>query len=205
MKNTQIVMAGALAALLTTSEAAQAADHAEAPAASADAPADIADFYAWYSDASGSGRIVVALTYAGVGASQVNAVYDADVLYGVHVDLDQDSVPDTEMWVRFGQNGAGDWGMQVQGVPGASGDISGPVGEIIEDSSGLRFWAGKKDDPFFFDLQGFQDTLATGTLSFTGTDGLAGLNASAIVFEIDSAALVGDGHTISIWATTARK
>jgi hypothetical protein len=66
-------------------------------------------------------------------------------------------------------------------------------------------FAGLRDDPFFFDLQGFQDTLATATVAFTGADALAGLNASAIVFEMDSATLVGNGHNISAWATTGRK
>jgi hypothetical protein len=51
------------------------------------------------------------------------------------------------------------------------------------------------DDPFFFDLAGFNDGL-----NFTGDDTLAGANVSAIVLEVPSVPL--GGPNIGVWART---
>jgi len=197
---TTSLILGQLAAGLLSAGPAQAADHAEAPIASADPPADIADFYAW----NAGERFVFIVTFAGVGATTSAPVLDADVIYGIHVDRDGDQAADANIWVRFGQNGAGDWGVQVTDVPGASGPISGAVGSVIE-SDDVKLWAGHADDPFFFDLVGFQNTLATGTVSFTAADALAGLNVSAIVLEVDAAVIADGQPRVDLWTTTGRK
>ena len=54
-----------------------------------------------------------------------------------------------------------------------------------------QFRAGRFDDPFFFDFQGFQDTLSGTPPGFTGTDAFAGADVSAIVLEIDSVDFLG--------------
>ncbi|MCA9729372.1 MAG: DUF4331 family protein, partial [Candidatus Eisenbacteria bacterium] len=67
-------------------------------------------------------------------------------------------------------------------------------------------FAGWRDDPFFFDLAGYQMTLQTGDLSFDSTrDSFAGLNVTAIVVEMDLSAALGSGSKINLWATTGRK
>jgi hypothetical protein len=77
-------------------------------------------------------------------------------------------------------------------------------------------YAGLKDDPFFFDLDGFRDTLTTGDLAFCSVDpacpggmaprdSLAGTNATAVVIEVNTADLLMDGSTrFQTWATTGR-
>lgn len=180
---------------------ALAADHAEAPGAAADAVADLGDFYAWHTDA---GRFVVVFTFSPVGATTSAPVVDADVLYGIHIDRDADQIPDADLWVRFGEDADGNWGVQLEGAPGSSGAISGAVGTTIEQD-GIKVWAGTSDDPFFFDLAGFQDTLATASIAFTGTDGLAGLNTTTVVVELDSSAVADGATRLDLWATTGRK
>ena len=60
-------------------------------------------------------------------------------------------------------------------------------------------------DPFFFDLQGFTDTLGTGTLSFDDMrDGFAGQNVTAVVIEVPVAAAIDGNSSLSLWATSAR-
>lgn len=180
---------------------AQAADHAEAPGASADPAADIADFYAWVSN----DRFVAAITFAGLGAAGQPATYDADVLYVVHVDNDGDNVSDLDILVRFGQNGAGEWGVQAEGLPGLMDPLSGAVATTLEDGD-HRLFAGLRDDPFFFDLAGFQDTLMTGNVSFDSTrDSFAGTNVTAIVLEGPVTGFLAGGTGLNVWATTARK
>jgi hypothetical protein len=107
--------------------------------------------------------------------------------------------------VRFGQDkDSGEWGVQVTGLPGGDSVASGPVETVFEAGGGLQVYAGLRDDPFFFDLQGYLDTLSTGTLSFTATDFFTGLNVTAIVLEIKASTVAEDSEEIQVWATTGR-
>lgn len=184
-----------------------AADHLDPPArtdpavdSTPDKPADIADVYAWHTDTS----LVIALTFAGPQATTLPATYDRDVLYSVNIS-NTGNFTDTEIpiRVRFGSAGANQFGVQVTGLPGVSGPISGPVEtDLIRD--GVRVRAGLFDDPFFFDLQGFRETRSTGTLSFqSNRDFFAGQNLTAVVIEIPRSR-VEAGSRLDIWASTAR-
>ena len=178
-----------------------AADHAEAPGTQADPAADINDFYAWHTS---NGTIVAVISFAPLLSPGTAALYDEDVLYTIHIDTNDDYTPDIEIYARFGQATDGSWGIQVENLPGASGTVSGPVETVLTDGD-IKVWAGLREDPFFFDGVGFGNTLATGTVAFTGADAFAGYNVSAIVVEFDTAATTGSAHTIQAWASTARK
>jgi hypothetical protein len=65
--------------------------------------------------------------------------------------------------------------------------IDGPAG------SDIQLFAGQSDDPFFFDLVGFNRFLA-GAGGVTGDDTFLGLNVSAIVVQLP-VDLVSDGET----------
>lgn len=196
-----------LLALLALPLLATAADHAEAPGTRADPAADIADLYVWQE----GDKLVAALTFAGgpvegVPTADQSGTYDEDVVYVFHIDNDGDNVSDIRVQTRFGRDGAGDWGVQVRNLPGISGAVSGPVETTIDAGNGLRIFAGLRDDPFFFDLEGFQATLASGDLAFdSARDSFAGLNVSAIVVEMDLDEATDGTGSANIWATTARK
>lgn len=180
--------------------AAQAADHLDPnDRVSPGDAADIGDLYAWHD----GGDITAILTFAGPVAAGVTAAYSRDTLYAIHIDGDDSDVePDQTIYVRFGQDSAGTWGVQAQNVPGTSDDLSGAVGSTLSEGSS-RVYAGMHDDPFFFDSQGLTDTLATGTLSFVGTrDFFADQNINAIVVEFPESAL-GLTGPYNIWATSA--
>jgi hypothetical protein len=194
------LLAGAFVAI-----PALAADHNEAPGTKADHIADIDDVYAWHTTDS---KIVVIVTFGGVGGDPVGppADYDADVLYQIHLDNDGDNLSDFDINARFGQNGAGDWGVQFENIPGGSGTVSGGVGTVIDAGNGLSAEAGVFDDPFFFDLEGLLDTLATGDVSFMSTrDSFAGKNTNAIIVEMDALAALGKATEVHVWATSGRK
>lgn len=193
-------MGAAAVALAITSTVVIASDHDEADTTSLDNPAaDIGDMYAFHDDQ----RLTLILTFDGYKLRSDAPNYDADVLYGLHVDTNGDNVADHDIWARFGQNGAGEWGVQVEGIPGATAAVVGPVDSMLDDDSGAQVFAGLRDDPFFFDLEGFKDTLMTGTVSFDpARDFVAIKNTLALVVEFDHAAL---GSTdIAVWATTGR-
>lgn len=218
----------ALAALAINLQAptVDAADHADGMIG-ADPAADIADFYAWENEA---GNIVAIVTFAALLNPGDEPVYDEGVLYTVHIDNTavaadagdfnnntNDNESDIQIHVRFGQNGLGDWGVQVLNLPGGEAEMIGAVGTDIGRVGG-RVHAGMFDDPFFFDLTGFLDTSANlvddtemADLAFAGltgepVDGFAGTNTMAIIMEFSAAdALDGNADSfLQMWASTGR-
>lgn len=191
------------AALLLTQDGVRAADHVEAPGSMADPAADISDFYAWHTD---GGKLVVALDFAGLAEAGAPPTFDFDVLYGIHIDNNDDNESDIDIWCRFGTNMAMDeMGVQCLNVPGADGPVEGPVETNLDGGNGVMVYAGSREDPFFFDLEGFQMTLAMGEILFDNTrDFFAGLNVTSIVIEMDAAAAAAGATEIQLWATTGR-
>ncbi len=195
---------GASLALMTGD--ATAADHVDAPGTmmSENRTADILDFYAWHTD---SDRIVAIITYAALIEAGSPPEYSGDVVYGIHIDNDDEDVDsNNDIWIRFGQNGIGDWGIKVEGLPGVAEPVIGPVNTAIEAGPGVhQVWAGMAEDPFFFDLDGFVATLMTGDLSFDGeNDSFAGFNVMAIVVEISIDGVAGGGNEVNLWASTRK-
>lgn len=186
--------------LLMAVGGAFAADHIDAPAASVDVPADISDFFVWH---DGS-HLTAVLCFAPFGVAGDGAMYDPDVLYGIHIDTNGDNEADHEIWARFGTDSLGNWGVQVEGMPGTGAPVAGPVESVIQAPGG-RIYAGLRDDPFFFDFDGLTETLSTATLSFDATDdAFEGTNVTSIVVEMDQGAAANGADNIQMWATTAR-
>lgn len=201
------------AALLALSMAVHAADHAEAPLATADPAADIADVFLFRD----GGKLVAAVTFSGAPAPRArvdgaSGRYDRDVLYSFHIDRDRDAAADHSIHARFGQNSAGEWGIEIENLPGAGFRyVFGPVEQVLATPGGLRFFAGLRDDPFFFDAQGFNATLASfgnppnGQVLIQNTrDSFANRNVTVIVFEMDLDAATAGSRDINFWGTTAR-
>lgn len=218
MKRFKLPYLAAGAALLSVPVAFQitemeilAADHLDPPARTnpsaddtPDAPADIADVYAFHND----NAVTLILTFAGPQAVDLPAVYDPDVLYRINL---SNAMPrtttDIPIEIQFGQDMSANgspFGVRVRGLPGVTGDLIGPV-ETDLSMDGVTVRAGLFDDPFFFDLQGFSETLDTGTLSFDNTrDFFAGQNLTAVVIEIPRDRIENGGNLIDVWAETAR-
>lgn len=188
----------------TAPAAAFAADHAEAPGTKADHAADVADVFAWHDAASR--RLVVAVTFDGLRppAPGQKGTFDDGALYTLHIDRNGDQQPDADIDVRFGRAANGTRLVVVEGLPGAAPVIVGPVEQVLRRGD-ARVFAGLRDDPFFFDLEGFRQTLMTGTLSFNpNRDSFAGTNLTAIVLDMDLDAALGGGTSLDLWATTGR-
>ena len=119
----------------------------------------------------------------------------------MHFDTSADGISDLDISARFAQNSDGEWGLQVSGASDVL--LEGPV-ETVLSNSDLSAWAGLADDPFFFDQTGFNQTVATGTISFDPTrDDVAGLNVTAVVLQIPIATIVSEGGTFQTWSTTS--
>lgn len=182
---------------------ADAADHSDPPSISGD-PADIADTYAWHDGEN----LVVILTMLGgqLPALNQSGAYDADVLYTVHIDNDGDATTsEIDVHIRFGQDSGGNWGMQVENLPGTAEALSGAVETELSAAGDARAFAGLREDPFFFDLTGFMETFDMGTLRFDSTrDFFAGRNATVITLEMPLADALDGGDALSIWTEAGR-
>ncbi|MBD3762492.1 hypothetical protein [Rhizorhabdus sp.] len=186
---------------------ARAADHLDPPArtdpavdATPDKAADIADVYTWHTPTD----LIIAVTFAGPQATNLPAAYDRDMLYTINISNDDVTfTPEFQIRYRFGQNGPAS-GVQFSGVPGTTGTIEGPVETDLRQGQ-VVVRAGLFDDPFFFDLEGFRATRATGALSFRGDRNFfAGQNLTAAVVQIPRSAIAGPSGKVRIWATSAR-
>jgi hypothetical protein len=202
---TKLIYAGVLAGAViasTVATVAIASDHDEADTtAYADVPADIGDTYAFHE----GDRLTLIMTFDGYKLAQDAPNYDPDVLYSFHIDSNGDNEPEHHIMARLGQNAAGDWGVKVEGIPGVAEPIIGAVDEVlVDEDSGAQAYVGLRDDPFFFDLEGFRDTLMTGTVAFNNTrDFVAFKNTLIFAVEFDHAAATGTAP-FGIWSTTGR-
>jgi hypothetical protein len=198
--------AAALAAvLLVPGQFALTADHFDPPSRTdplvtsrPDVAADIADVFAFH-DATNA--------YFAVTIHDRNGQYDRDVLYGLNISTSAPATSaDIQIRFRFGPatNGTG-FGVSVENLPGA-GTISGPVETVLSRDVGngtVQVYAGLRDDPFFFDLQGFRETRAMSTLRFNNRRNFfAGANVIAVVIQIPRSRL-GAGP-LDVNATSAR-
>ena len=204
--NPRAAAALAAGAVLLLGTAVFAADHRETPTTTADAVADIADVYTWYEN----GRFVIVMTVDGIRMPTAGqtARFDDDVRYELHIGRDDFATTRTaavNIVVRVKQESNGQWTVTAQNVPGANGTIRGEAESVISKGSANVF-VGLRDDPFFFDLEGFRNTLMTGTLMFNPLrDTFAGMNATAIVVEMDLNAVKNGSDRLYVWGTTARK
>lgn len=149
---------GALA--LLAAPPAQGADHLDSPATQSDPSADIADLYAWTSsDGNSLNLVATVMPIAGAGATFGDATQ-----YVFHVDahpgFGMDAAMSTDIVCQFYT--ASDvecWAMQDDSVAAyVEGNPSDTAG--IGDGA-LRVFAGLRNDPFFFNLDGFSATAET--------------------------------------------
>jgi hypothetical protein len=222
-----------IVAATLVSFAVLSADHAESPGTDADPAADLADVFLFPSPESAS-KLVGAVTFGGRSAprSRIDTAFycDAAVLYTFNIDRADaagafDNVPDIKVYARLAKNGAGQCGVLLENVPGAGGPFAGPVEQVFAAGSGIKAFAGLRNDPFFFDAEGLTALLATfaapgqnGNLASAfrlapagqaRRDSFAGRNVSAIVFEMDLDTVIpkaanGTRPQVRIWATTGR-
>ena len=184
-----------------------AADHFDPPSrtdpgvdSTPDAAADIADVYLWHTDTD----VMIAVTFAGPASPTKPAIYDRDILYTINIsNAGFPSDAEIRVQFRFGQDANGNWGIQLFGLPDGPAALVGPVEQTLT-RSGMLIRAGLYDDPFFFDLQGFKDTKATGNLSIRNDRNFfAGMNDTGIVLQFPMA-LVKGTSPLNVWVTTAR-
>lgn len=223
-KTRVLVSAGVAVATLAAgaglwSRQSHAADHLDPPSRTdpmsggTDRNADIADLFAWHQGTGASATFVAVLTFSGPNAPMAmqRMACDRNVLYNILIDNTGDAMPNITISARMGQDDVGNCFVQWTGIPGTTGPVVSPA-ESTRTFGGARVYAGLRDDPFFFDLQGFRDTLSMAATAPTGMglrfandrDFFAGKNSSALVVEVPLVGVTGSGTNLKVWATTSR-
>lgn len=202
-----VVLTFGAAPLLTS-----AADHLDAPALKneTDHPLDITDIYAF--DARNSAKTVLVMDVnplAGVVSGtrfSTKGAYQFNLSRGASPDADLNDAKDRVYKVRFGP--VNDHGRQPLWVYRDGKLIgTGKTGRSNDLGGGARIWAGLRDDPFFFDLAGYNQlrdstyTDASGLTDTPGDDFFIGTNISSIVLEVPNSWI---GAKANYWATTRR-
>lgn len=183
---------------------AGAADHLDGPLVSSDGRLDINDIYVFHPGEAGNqdlSRTVFVMT-VNPGAGVISGEeFASQATYEFKLDYDGDAEEDARILTRFtGVRHDGTQKYTVRfiqdgNIPPRGKIASGKTGEISAGNNGAMAYAGTLDDPFFFDLDGFN----AGAM-FTGVDFFAGLNVSAIVIEIPTHWITSDN--VGVWAET---
>jgi Domain of unknown function (DUF4331) len=198
-----------------------AADHLDPPGrtdpdpakagAAADREADIADVFTWHRGTGASQTVVLALTFSGPNepAAVTKLKCDKDVLYTIHVSSNDNGVADSKINARFAKDSKENCFVRFDfdGITGYSPMVlrTEAVNDITAGNIG-KYYAGLRDDAFFFDLQGFRETFMDGKVKMiSDRDFFKGKNTPAIAIELPAAALSKGKSALRVWATTARK
>ena len=194
-----------------------AADHIDSPGVS-NTGNDITDVYAFQGADTNNLVFVVnsqgLLTPGTTGA----ATFKENVLTEINIDNNGDNVEDLVIQAIKRGSKMYFFGPVAPGATGTSSTIktSSAAGSveisqygnaaITSTSGGMKFFAGPRDDPFFFDLNQFKAVLGGTATGFNnpGTDTFAGTNVLSTVIEVPKS-MLGSSSSINVWAETKQK
>lgn len=218
MKRKKLLMA-AFAALVITGGIIYAADHIDTPAVT-NQTTDITDVYVFR--AQDPNNLVFVANSQGLASPANSAAlkFDENTLLEFNIDKNGDNIEDLviQCIYKVAGNKMLVYGPAVPSETGTRSKLNGsitaevavtPYGNtaiIGTGSSGIKAFAGPRDDPFFFDLNRYKAILAGTQTGFAnpGTDTFAGTNVLSIVVEVPKAILAATGN-INVWLETKKK
>ena len=181
----------------------RAADHLDAPVLRVQGQGgrDINDVYAFQSPTNPANTVLVMTVNPFAGQTNPFGIvsdrtFDPAVEYQFLIDNNGDATPDVTYATTFTAPTVGlaqGLTMTRNGAPLAAGSTFTNLPAL----AGGTVHAALFEDPFFFDLVGFNNGFA-----FTGADTFAGADISAIVLEVPSTQLNGANSNIGVWART---
>ena len=219
MKRNKILLSLIAAATLITGGIIVAADHVDTPAVTGQ-PTDITDLYVFR--AQDVNNLVFVANTQGLLApgSTAAAKFDANTVIEFNIDNNADNIEDLVIQCKYD---AASNSMQVYGpiLPSEKGARSKLEGSVTASAvvtaygaaptigtggTGIKVFAGPRDDPFFFDLNRYKGILAGTFPGFAnpGTDAFAGTNVLSIVVEVPKTMLGGSG-SINVWLEAKKK
>jgi hypothetical protein len=194
-----------------------AADHMDAPAVKGQTD-DITDLYVF--EGKNTDNLVFDGNSQGLLApgSTAAASFDPNVLIQFKIDNNGDNIEDLVIQAIYKDGLINFFGLSKPSLTGTRTKIEEghylgsvpvtPYGHepiVTTGAYGIKFFAGPRDDPFFFDLDQFHKILAGTATSFNnpGTDTFAGTNVLSIVVEVPKTLLHAENGKINVWLTTS--
>ena len=195
-----------------------AADHIDSPGVS-NTGNDITDVYAF--QGTDTNNLVFAVNSQGLltPGTTGDAEFKENVLTEINIDTNNDNVEDLVIQAIRRGSKMYFFGPVAPDNTGTNSTIktTNPAGSVeisqyrtpavvSTSSDGMKFFAGPRDDPFFFDLGQFQAILSGAASGFNnpGTDTFAGTNVLSIVVEVPKS-MLGSSTSINLWAETKQK
>lgn len=206
--------------------ATRAADHSEAPMADEDRPNDIGDLYAFL-DPSDNTKMILAFTVVGfiVPSEQVNqGFFDSNSRYRIGLNEDADPDPDRFIDITFSPR-TGTTVPQTATIilpdgttftapttPGTQAAAAPSPTVTPNEATGVSFFAGVVDDPFFFDIPGFNRFTASvlagspdPTQLERGRDSFAGYDTLGVALSVPTSLLHANNNKIGFNLVTQRQ
>lgn len=219
MKKNKIVLSIVAIAALIAGGIIYAADHIDAPAVKNQA-SDITDLYVFQGQNT-SNMVFVANTQGLLSpANTAAAKFDANTILEFNIDNNADNVEDLVIQCKYdaASNSMLVYGpvkpsetgkrSKLEGSATASATVTayGASAVIGTGATGIKVFAGPRDDPFFFDLDQYTKIIGGMATSFNnpGTDTFAGTNVLSVVVEVPKALLNSTG-SINVWLETKKK
>jgi Domain of unknown function (DUF4331) len=194
-----------------------ASDHIDAPAVK-NQTTDITDLYV-FNGADTNNLVFVANTQGLLApASTAAAAFDPNTLIQINIDNNGDNVEDEVIQAIYSGTTMNFYGPVKPSMTGIRSKIEGAVTASVavtaygaapvtaSSASGIKVFAGSRDDPFFFDLNQYHAILAGKASGFNnpGMDAFAGTNVMSVVVEVPKKLLNSTGK-INVWLTTKKK
>ena len=203
MKKTTLFILGGL---LTAGVVLIAADHLDAPGV-AGSTADITDFYA-FEGANSDNTVFVVNVQSSLAPAGNAATFDENVLVEVNIDNTGDLVEDLVIQA-IPRNGKmyffGPYAPAATGLNSTINENAKYLGQVdistgatanTSTDNGISYFAGLREDPFFFDFSQFNKVIkgpaeAPNGFNVPGTDDFDGTNVLSIVVEVPNSFLGG--------------
>jgi len=216
MKKTKMILGLSLVAV--SGLILVAADHIDAPLTASGSAVDITDVYAF--QGQNTNNLVFAVNTQGLlspGATAA-AKFDENVMIEINIDNNGDNIEDLviqaikrdDKMYFFGPVAPGTTGttstIKTAAASGSVAITSYGVTALTAEKNGMKFFAGPRDDPFFFDLGQFKAILAGTATGFKspGVDTFAGTNVMSLIVEVPKA-MLGTSSKLNVWAETKKK
>ena len=220
MKRNKLLIAALAFSAVITGSIIYAADHIDAPAVTNQA-SDITDMYVFRAQ-DPNNLVFVANTQGLLSPSATGAAkFDENTIIQFNIDTNNDNVEDLVIQCKYdvASNSMLVYGPIAPSQTGLRSKLEGSITAqtvvtpyaavtplIGTGSTGIKVFAGPRDDPFFFDLTQYKAIIAGTATGFNnpGHDSFAGTNVLSTVVEIPKS-LLGTSSTINVWLTTKKK
>jgi Domain of unknown function (DUF4331) len=219
MKRNKLLLAAVAAATLITGGILVAADHIDTPAVTGQ-PTDITDLYVFRGQ--DVNNIVFVANTQGLltPGTTAAAKFDENTVLEFNIDNNADNMEDLVIQCKYdaASNSMRVYGPIAPSEKGARSKLEGSITAsaavtaygsapvIGTGATGIKVFAGPRDDPFFFDLNRYKLVVGGMAPGFNnpGDDTFKGTNVLSIVVEVPKTMLNSTG-TINVWLEGKKK